>query len=65
MKNVNVSCKWKDTPTSRIIYIIQVILQFLAAVIAIGLNTADIATAPSNYGGSVSATLDLYISTMS
>ena len=38
MRCINFS--WKDTPTSRIFYLIQVLLQFLAAIIAIGINAS-------------------------
>ncbi|KAJ9610704.1 hypothetical protein H2200_005481 [Cladophialophora chaetospira] len=41
---------WKDTPTSRILHLAQVFLQFLLAIIVIGLNASDIADDPTNTG---------------
>jgi hypothetical protein len=52
---VKFNFSWKDTPTSRIVHLVQVFLQFLAAIIAIAVNASDIAYGPTNTGVSVSA----------
>jgi hypothetical protein len=52
---ISINFSWKDAPTSRIVHLIQVTLQFLAAIIVIGLNASDIEAGPTNTGISVSA----------
>jgi hypothetical protein len=52
---ISINFSWKDAPTSRIVHLIQVALQFLAAIIVIGLNASDIEAGPTNTGVSVSA----------
>ncbi|KAH0839194.1 hypothetical protein FOPE_05615 [Fonsecaea pedrosoi] len=50
-----VGLPWKAAPTSRVVHIAQVILQFTFAVTAIALNASDIANGPTNTGVSVYA----------
>ncbi|EXJ53463.1 uncharacterized protein A1O5_13331 [Cladophialophora psammophila CBS 110553] len=61
---VSVGLPWKATPTSRIVHLAQVVLQFTAAVIAIGLNASDIVDGPTNTGASVYAIVIGSLSTL-
>ena len=45
-----ISFSLKDAPTSRLVHLFQVLLQFLAAIIAIGVNASDIAYVSTNAG---------------
>ncbi|ETI25461.1 hypothetical protein G647_02234 [Cladophialophora carrionii CBS 160.54] len=61
---ISINLSWKDAPTSRIVHLIQVFLQFLAAIIVIGLNASDIADDPTNTGISVLAIVIATLSTV-
>ncbi|EXJ57486.1 hypothetical protein A1O7_07834 [Cladophialophora yegresii CBS 114405] len=61
---ISINFYWKDAPTSRIVHLIQVSLQFLAAIIVIGINASDIANGPTNTGISVFAIVIATLSTV-
>ncbi|OAP56479.1 hypothetical protein AYL99_09658 [Fonsecaea erecta] len=52
---ISIRLPWKDAPTSRIVHLAQVVLQFTFALIAIALNASDVADGPTNIGASVFA----------